>query len=120
MPANVRALVPEDLTTFPTGLCAAFSLISSFPTHRNDYAAGEYQGRKIGTERRQWRLARRLTTSQIASLRAFYIARKGPVEAFIFTDVVAGLSYTARFATDWNQQDGLVRSTASFDIVEVQ
>lgn len=120
MPGSVRALVQEDLTTFPPGLCAAFSLISAVPTHRNDYAAGEFQSRTLGTERRRWRLARRLTASQIATLRAYYLARLGPVQGFIFTDVITGVSYTARFATDWTQQDALVRSTASFEIVEVQ
>jgi hypothetical protein len=55
----------------------------------NEYANGESQRRVIlgvGNSRKAWRLSKRLTSAQLATLRAFFEARRGGLEPFYFYD----------------------------------
>ena len=83
--------------------------------------------------RKRWRLAKRLTPTQLGGLRDFYDARKGATEPFYFYDpyetspkftydpsgqAVAG-RYTVRFAGEWNQSVGLGRSDVNIELIEL-
>jgi hypothetical protein len=83
--------------------------------------------------RKRWRLAKRLTPVQLATLRDFFDARKGPTEPFYFYDpyetspkfshdptgqAVTG-RYTVRFAGAWEQNTSLARTDLSLELMEL-
>lgn len=132
MPGNVANALA--VTVMPWNLCRAFSCVDEWPRQVNEYVDGRRQVRKLAdNSRRVWRLSQRLTDVQLATLRNFWNARKGPLEAFYFYDVwetsplftydATGAATTGRykvrfegtFASDWT----LARFEASLTLVEV-
>ena len=68
-------------------LSRAFVLSREYPLQVNEYRNGESQrGRLTGTSWRRWRLGKRLTPTEIQTLRDFCDARVGPQEPFYFCD----------------------------------
>jgi phage-related protein len=118
----------------PHSLCRAFRHEREYPVLDNEYRNGESQrSAQASNSRKRWRLAKRLTPAQLAALRDFYDARKGPTEPFYFYDpyetnpkfshdptglAVAG-RYSVRFAREWSQTVSLGRADVSIELIEV-
>jgi hypothetical protein len=132
MPGSVQNAAP--LTVLPASLSRAFVHEREYPVLDNEYRNGESQRSVQATNsRKRWRLAKRLTPAQLAALRDFFDARKGPTEPFYFYDsyetspkfsydpfgqAVAG-RYTVRFSGEWNQSVSLGRADVSIELIEV-
>lgn len=132
MPGSVQNAAPANV--LPNSLCRSFVHEREYAALDNEYRNGESQRTvQAANSRKRWRLAKRLTPAQLAALRDFYDARKGPTEPFYFYDpyetspkfshdpagqAVAG-RYTVRFAGDWSQSVSLGRSDVSFELIEV-
>jgi hypothetical protein len=132
MPGSVQNAAP--LTVMPASLSRSFAHERDYPVVESEYRNGESQ-RSVQTanSRKRWRLAKRPTPVQLAALRDFYDARKGPTEPFYFYDpyetspkfstdptgqAVAG-RYTVRFAGDWSQSVDLGRADVQIELIEV-
>ena len=132
MPGSVQNAAP--LTVLPASLSRAFVHEREYPALDNEYRNGESQRSvQAANSRKRWRLAKRLTPSQLSALRDFYEARKGPAEPFYFYDpyetspkfshdptgqTVAG-RYTVRFNGEWNQSASPSRAEVSIELIEV-
>jgi hypothetical protein len=132
MPGSVQNAAP--LTVLPASLARAFVHEREYPVLDNEYRNGESQRSVQATNsRKRWRLAKRLTPVQLAALRNFHDARKGPTEPFYFYDpyetspkfshdptgqAVTG-RYTVRFAGEWSQSVSLGRADVSIELIEV-
>ena len=85
MPGSVESAAPA--TVLPLSLCRAFAHERSYPIIENEYKNGESQRSvQAATSRKYWRMAKRLTASQLGDRRDFYEARGGTLEAFYFYD----------------------------------
>lgn len=118
----------------PHSLCRAFVHEREYPVTDNEYRNGESQRSVQATNsRKRWRLAKRLTPAQLATLRDFYDARNGPTEPFYFYDpyetnpkflydptgqAVAG-RHTVRFNGEWSQSVGPVRTDINIELIEL-
>lgn len=132
MPGSVQNAVP--VAVLPHSLCRAFVHEREYPVLDNEYRNGESQRSvQASNSRKRWRLAKRLTSAQLATLRDFYDARKGPTEPFYFYDpyetspkfshdptgqAVAG-RYTVRFAGPWAQSTSLARVDLTLELIEL-
>jgi phage-related protein len=132
MPGSVQNAAP--LTVLLASLSRAFVHEREYPALDNEYRNGESQRSVQATNsRKHWRLSKRLTAVQLAALRDFYDARKGPTEPFYFYDpyetspkfshdpagqAVAG-RYTVRFGGEWSQSASLGRTEVSIELIEV-
>jgi len=132
MPGSVQNAAP--LTVLPASLSRAFVHEREYPVLDNEYRNGESQRSVLATNsRKRWRLAKRLTLAQLAALRDFYDARRGPTEPFYFYDpyetspkfshdptgqAVAG-RYTLRFGGAWEQSTSLARTDLSLELIEL-
>jgi phage-related protein len=132
MPGSVQNAAP--MTVMPASLSRSFAHERAYPVVESEYRNGESQRSVQATNsRKRWRLAKRLTPVQLATLRDFYDARKGPTEPFYFYDpyetnpkfshdptgaAVAG-KYRVRFSSDWNQSIGPGRSDVPIEVIEV-
>jgi hypothetical protein len=116
MPGSVANAAPTMV--LPNSLSRAFVHTREYPVIENDYRNGESQRAVLATNsRKAWRLAKRLTPTQLQQLRAFYNARSGPAEPFYFYDpyetnpkfshdptgVGTTGRYTVRFDSEWAQ-----------------
>ncbi len=132
MPGSVNNAAPT--TVLPHSLCAAFSHSREYAVAENEYRNGESQRAVlVATSRKSWTQSRRLAPAELAILRAFYLARKGPTEAFFFYDVhdtspkfsydptgiKADGRYVVRFAGAWEQSVGLGRADVGISLVEL-
>lgn len=118
----------------PASLSRSFIHERAYPALENDYRNGESQRSvQAANSRKRWRLAKRLTPVQLATLRDFFDARKGPTEPFYFYDpyetnpkfshdptgqAVAG-RYTVRFAGEWTQSVSLGRAEVRIELIEL-
>lgn len=102
--------------------------------NENEYKNGESQrGLLVATSRKSWKISRRLTSAALATLRAFWDARKGPTEPFYFYDVwetdpqfsydPTGIElvgrYVVRFDGTWNQSAGLRRTDVDISLIQI-
>lgn len=132
MPGSVENAAPT--TVMPSNLCRAFVHSREYPVIGNEYRNGESQRSvEAATSRQKWNLTKRLTPSQLATLRAFYDARNGTHEPFYFYDpyetnpkfsydptgaAVIG-RYTVRFNSDWSQSVTPGRSDVQLELIEL-
>jgi hypothetical protein len=132
MPGSVQNAAP--MTVLPASLSRAFVHEREYPVLDNEYRSGESQRSVLASNsRKRWRLVKRLTPSQLVTLRGFYEARKGPTEPFYFYDpyetspkfshdpkgqTVAG-RYTVRFNGELKQSVALGRADVSIESVEL-
>ncbi|MBI4907309.1 MAG: DUF2460 domain-containing protein [Acidobacteria bacterium] len=132
MPGSVQNAAP--LTVMPSSLSRSFAHDRSYPVVESEYRNGESQRSvQAANSRKRWRLAKRLTSTQLTSLRDFYDARKGPTEPFYFYDpyetnpkfstdptgqAIAG-RYTVRFTSEWNQSVDLGRADVNIELIEL-
>lgn len=132
MPGNVANAVSAGV--LPQTLCTAFQRAESYPLQSNLYRNGESQRALEGTTpRRRWRITRRLVPDDLATLRSFFEARKGPHQAFYFYDPwdtspkfsydPSGVDpigrYLVRFAGGWSDSVSAALSEVSFELIEV-
>lgn len=134
MPGSVSAV--STSAVMPLSFSSAFEHSRGWPARVDEFPNGESFRRNIGsTSRKTWRLAKRLTSDQLATLKAFYLDRKGPQLPFYFYDGTettpkwswdaTGASsvgrYTVRFAnTSWQQAIQLGRhGVPSLELIEV-
>jgi phage-related protein len=132
MPGSVRNAAPAAV--FPQSLSRAFVREQAYPVLINEYRNGESQRlNETTTSRKRWRLAKRLTPTQLQMLREFYEARNGPVEAFYFYDPYETVPkfasdptgfalngrYTVRFDSGWSQSCAPSRSDVEINLVEL-
>jgi len=132
MPGSVQNAAP--LTVMPASLSRSFAHERAYLVVESEYRNGESQRSVQATNsRKHWRLAKRLAPVQLASLRDFYDARKGPTEPFYFYDPyetspkfshdptghAVGGRYTVRFAGEWNQSVDLGRADVNVDLTEL-
>lgn len=118
----------------PASLSRSFSHSREYPLLDNEYRNGESQRSLLaGTSRKRWQLAKRLTPSQLATLRDFYNARNGPQEAFYLYDsfetvpkffydptgVATVGRYTVRFDGSWQQSGGPARVDVQLALVQL-
>ena len=132
MPGSIQNAAP--VTVLPISLCRAFVHTREYPVIENEYRNGESQrSAQAATSRKKWALTKRLTPSQLATLRSFYDARNGMHEPFYFYDpydtnpkftwdgtgaTVTG-RYSVRFNTDWSQSVGPGRSDVQMEMIEL-
>lgn len=132
MPGSIVNAEPSAV--MPWSLCKAFVHSREFPAIENEYRGGESQRSRLAdTSRKSWRLAKRLTSADLAALRSFFAARSGPHEPFFFYDpwetspkfsydpegeATAG-RYTVRFEGGWSQACSLSRKEASIALIEL-
>jgi len=132
MPGSVQNASP--VAVLPWSLSVAFVRSQEYPVLENEYRNGEsHRSVEATNSRKAWRLAKRLTPVQLAALRDFYEARKGPTEPFYFYDpyetspkfshdptgqAIIG-RYTVRFDGPWEQALQLGRIDASLALVEL-
>ena len=132
MPGSVQNAAPA--TVLPASLCRSFVHQRAYPLVENEYKNGESQRVVLGTtSRKRWRLGKRLAPAQLQTLRNFWEARNGPLEAFYFYDpyetnpkfswdgtgaTVTG-RYIVRFNGDWQDSIGQGRSDVQIELVEV-
>jgi len=64
------------------------------------FESGREQRRAKGTPRRRWTLRFRKDQVDADEIWAFYQARKGAFEAFLWTNPLDGQTYTVRFERD--------------------
>jgi hypothetical protein len=132
MPSSVQNAAPA--TVLPASLSVAFARAQEYPAVENQYRNGESQRRvETSNSRKRWRLAKRLTPTQLETLRDFYDARSGPVEPFFFYDpfetnpkfshdstgVATAGRYTVRFDCAWSQSSGPARSDVNIELIEL-
>ena len=132
MPGSVENAAPS--TVLPWSLSTAFARSQGYPILDNEYRNGESQRSVLASNsRKRWRLAKRLPSAQLQTLRDFYEARKGPQEPFYFYDpwdaspkfsydptgqATPG-RYTVRFEGGWEQNVHLGLGEVSLELVEV-
>jgi len=132
MPGSVENAAPS--TVLPWSLSTAFARSQGYPILDNEYRNGESQRSVLASNsRKRWRLAKRLPSAQLQTLRDFYEARKGPQEPFYFYDpwdaspkfsydptgqATPG-RYTVRFEGGWEQNVNVGLGEVSLGLVEV-
>ncbi len=132
MPGSVENAAP--VTVLPQSLCRAFVHGREYALLDNEYRNGESQrGLLVATSRKRWRLGKRLTPDQLATLQAFYDARNGPQQPFYFYDpydtspkfsydptgVATQGRYTVRFDGYWEQSVGIGRADVEISLIEL-
>jgi hypothetical protein len=129
-PGSVANAAP--VTVLPLSLCKSFSHARAYEVDQNEYLNGEYQGKALtATSRKRWKLSKRITSTELGTLRTFYFARSGPKEPFYFYDPWAsGFTYdatgvqttgryTVRFDSNWNQVSLMGRMETELSLVEL-
>jgi phage-related protein len=132
MPGSVENAAPS--TVLPWSLSRAFVRSQEYHVVENEYAGGESQRSvQASNSRKRWRLVKRLASAELADLRDFYEARKGPQEPFYFYDPwdtsprfsydPTGQQtqgrYTVRFEGEWEQAAGIGLIEVSSELVEL-
>ena len=127
MPGNLTQATPNGV--LPASLCTAFTALRGYAQLQNQYHDGTIQRSQLAqTSRRTYRLAKRLSSSLLAALYAFYVSQGGGLTAFAFYDpfdVLAGYQIgsnydstgtatqgrvTVVFRGNWTQATDLARS----------
>jgi hypothetical protein len=132
MPGSVENAAPS--TVLPWSLSRAFVRSQDYPVVENEYTGGESQRSVLAsTSRKRWRLSKRLPPAELAALRDFYEARKGPTEPFYYYDPwdanpkfsydPTGQQtqgrYTVRFEGEWSQSAGIGLIEVTLELVEL-
>ena len=125
MPANIRNAI--SVGVMPYSLSAQFSESREYPLLVTEYRDGSSQRQVLSdSSRKQFRLAKRLSATELSELRLFYLEHV--TDAFHFypkqtdhdpTGESAVGRYLVRFDGPWNESLGLGRSTAELQLVEL-
>jgi hypothetical protein len=128
MPGSVQSAAPT--TVMPWSLCRSFGHARVYGVSENPYPNGESQrGLLTSTSRKSWRTARRLAPTVLATFWAFFKERRN--EPFYFYDpwdanfaydptgASATGRYVVRFASPWQQVNGIARIDIDLAIIEI-
>lgn len=97
----------------PTSLSRACVREQAVPVLVNEYPDGNSNRKALAaSSRKRWRLSKRLTPAQLSTLRTFYKARKGGLEAFYFYDPYES---NPKFSSDPTGQALAGRHVVRFD-----
>jgi len=132
MPGSIQNAAPA--TVLPASLSISFTHSREYAVLVNEYPSGEsQQSTQAGNSRKSWRMSKRLTPTQLQTLRDFYDARQGATQPFWFYDpwetvprfssdpagaATAG-RYAVRFNGAWEQSCDLARAEVTIELVEV-
>ncbi len=135
MPGSVSApVIATPPPVLPASLCSAFKRSEDYPARENIYLNGESQRASLATSpRRRWALTKRLIASEFVALRDFWIARRGPVEAFYYYDpyytsplfshdptgAATTGRYTVCFDGRWSADLTIARSDLQISLIEI-
>jgi hypothetical protein len=128
MPGVIGAAVA--VATFPVNLSTKFVETHTVLANLNEYSDGSSQRKSLVLGgRRSWKLAKRLVPAETVQLRTFWEDHTADAFNFYnpfetippFSRTPTGGSglYIVRFASDWEQTNGMARSDASCDLIEV-
>ena len=136
MPGNLTQ--PEPNGVMPASLCTAFTELREYAQLQNQYHDGTIQRSQLAkTSRRTFRLTKRLSSSALAALYAFWTTQMGGTTAFCFYDpfdvasgAQIGSNYdpagnnlqgrvTVVFRGNWSQATDVCRSNLALELVEV-
>ena len=133
MPGSVAVAAPS--TVLPLSLCKAFTHSRTYEGAReNLYPDGSSQrALVVGSSTKRWQLAKRLTATELVTLRDFYDARAGGHQPFYYYDpydfspkfgydatgVATTGRYTVHFLGQWSQAIGLGRGECSIGLEEI-
>jgi phage-related protein len=132
MPGSVQNAATT--TVMPASLCCAFVREQQVPVLECEYPDGSSQRKTLAaSSRKRWRLSKRLTPAQLATLRDFYEARKGAHEPFHFYDPYesnpkfssdpTGVSpdgrYVVRFDGAFSQEAGMGRANVDITLIQL-
>jgi hypothetical protein len=130
MPGSVQVAAPTYV--LPLSLSRAFTEVREYGVLGNSYPDGSSQrSLETTTSRKRFAIGKRVTVTEVATLRAFYEARKGPHQPFYFynpretdppfTQNPSGTTgrYTVRFDCAWEQSSGPSRSEVSIQLIEI-
>ena len=99
MPGNLTQVEPNGV--MPASLCTAFTELREYAQLQNQYHDGTIQRSQLAqTSRRTFRLAKRLSSSLLAALYAFYVSQNGGLTPFAFYnpfEVLAGQQIGSNF-----------------------
>jgi hypothetical protein len=118
MPGSVPSIDPAGLDSFPVSLYSAYAVRYARFCLTSDYPDGSLQrSSPVTTSTKSWRISKRLTASQLATLRTFYWAHVG--KTFLFRDLASGQNIKAVFAGAWSESLDMGRLNVSLDVQEV-
>ena len=129
MPGSVQNAVPSGV--MPYALCTGFSESREFVQLQAGYHDGTTERSQIAqTSRKTFKLAQRLTTARVTSLKAFWDGQQGGVVPFLFYNLAEGAydptgnstqgRYTVVFRGNWSQTTGLLRTDVpQIELIEV-
>ena len=119
MPGNVSNAAPA--TVLPQSLSCAFVATREYPVIDNEYRNGESQrSAQASTSRKKWTLTKRLTPTQLATLRNFYDPYEtNPKFSYDPTGMAVTGRYTVRFNSEWSQSVGPGRSDVQIELIEL-
>lgn len=130
MPGSVSNASPSDV--LPQVLCTAFSESREFSVLQNIYQNGESQvSTAVTTSRKTYQLTRRLTASQLNTLRNFWENHRtqefyvynpwetSPKFSYDATGVATTGRHTVRFEGGWSESPDLARTEVSLQLVEL-
>jgi len=134
MPNSVQNAVPNGV--LPQTLCTAFTEERAFLQIQSQYHDGTAHRRQLAqTSRRTFKLAKRLASADLATLKAFYDQQQGGITPFFFYNPWDGTQtgsnydsssnstvgrYTVVFRGGWQQTTALVRTNIpQLELIEV-
>jgi hypothetical protein len=126
MPGTLQA--PAPTATFPSNLSTKFTESHAIQANWNEYNDGTTQAFALATGgRRTWKLAKRLTASEMVQLRDLWrnnliVYYYNPYETNPpFARVPSGTEgrYVVRFTSDWDETFSMVRSDTQCELVEI-
>ena len=95
------------MTRFPWKPYQVEPLTTGYRVQVTEFESGREQRAYRGRQPRQWDLTFRTTYEGMQTIRAFYEARRGPFESFLWFDGWSGQDVTVRFQDDavtWETQ----------------
>ena len=110
MPGNLVQPAPNGV--MPASLCTAFQELREYAQLQSQYHDGTTQRSQLAqTSRRTFKLAKRLSSTALATLYAFWISQQGGVTAFAFYDpfdVLSGNQIGSNYDSSGNNLQGRV------------
>lgn len=131
MPGSIQP--PLAVGVFPQSLSTKFTSSRKFEGRFLEYHDGTTERASlVGTSRRTWQMSKRLTPSELATLRAWFDAHQAdafyfydlretsPINTYDPTGTATNGRYVVRFASDWAETIGIGRSDTSVELIELQ
>ncbi len=118
MPGNVKTIDVSTLDTFPGVLYTAYAVNHQRHVIGSQYPDGTVQvASDVDTAQKTWRIAMKLTATQLSTVREFYYAHLA--KPFLFQDLHTGQRFKAVFTSPWQETSALGRSPVSLELHEI-